>query len=223
MLKLKSQEKYIWWFCFIFALAGVVLMILDCYTRSDSQFRRDPAWYEKVILPFYFTFISNVMGVLLPLVKVSPLKKYRKFVRNFEILTSVNLLATMIVYWSTLYTEHNVKTNIAWASNGFVHTATPILIIAVTMLFVWLNKVKIEYKNVYVSTLTLLWFLFTWIVVALIVYFALGMNKDGAIYFFLDVAHNSWWKSLLFGIFSPVVYYLLVLGFTILLNRLSKK
>lgn len=198
-------------------------MILDCYTRNDSQFRREPAWYEKVILPFYFTFISNVMAVLLPIVKLSPLSKNKHLSRNMEVLTSVNLLATMIVYWSTLYTEHNVKTNIAWASNAFVHTATPVLLITVVLVLAWVDREPHVYKNIFTSSAKRLWFLFAWIMLALIVYFSLGMTKDGAIYFFLDVAHIKWWETVLFAVFSPIVYYIFVLGFTWLINKLSKR
>lgn len=216
-------SKVSWWLVSLVSFTGTLLMVLDCYTRNETQFWRDPNWYEKIILPFYFTFISNVMAVILSLDKLANLFKSKNFKRKFEVLTAVNLTATLIVYWSTLYTKHNVTTNIAWASNIFVHTLTPIFTVAAIYIHVWKNKEVQFSKNIWKSSLKNLLFLLAWTTIALIIYFSLDMNKSSAIYFFLDVVHNKWWETTLFIIFSPIIYYLFNLFFEWTRNVVSKK
>lgn len=234
-----NPRKALWTALFAIALTGLVLMFLDCYLRSDIDItgrpgaRRVEGWHERLIFPFYFTFISNVFGLIVSFLRTFKLDKNVKLLRRLEIFAAVNLVITLIVYWATLFPKTAPDTALSWASNMFIHLITPVITVIAFVFQTKGNKHTHQYKALCKESAWHLIFPLAWLAVATILYFALGaaVNYDttkipdhnstkvgsGAIYFFLDYCVNAWWITLIYIVAIGGAYY----GFTLLAMWLS--
>lgn len=221
-----NQRKILWSILFAIALTGIILMFLDCYLRSDADIteregaRRVLGWHERFIFPFYFTFISNMFGLVVSFMRTFRLDANKKLMRRLEVFMAVNLTITLIVYWATLFPKTRPDTDLSWASNLFIHLLTPVLAVAVFVYQTRKNKETYAYKNIYVQSAWNLIFPFAWLAVAIAIYYGLASTvdydvaktKSGAIYFFLDFYKNSWTTAVIYVFGIGIAYY----GFTLL-------
>ena len=97
-------------------------------TSMDSPAAGRPKWKEMIILWFYFTFLSNFLGVIVPaLVLFRDIKKDNKKFQYLKTLMAVNLTLTMIVYWALLSKNIAQNTPQGIFSTSIIHAATPLL------------------------------------------------------------------------------------------------
>lgn len=225
-----KTRQIVWAILFVIALAGVIVMFIDTYGRSDADLAsrvnskgeliRVEAWHEKLIFPFYFTFISNAMAIITSAIMLFVKKTNTGWMRRLQVFMAINLLVTFLVYWATLFPNHHPDGAISWVTNLSVHLITPLLAIVAFLVQTVGNKETIKYKNIFKSAAANLLFLVVWISIALIIYFSIGASvsfdshkvQSGAIYFFMNVIENKPLTTVIYIIAIPVAYYLFTLG-----------
>lgn len=229
-----NQRKIVWSILYAIALLGIILMFLDTYLRTDLEItgrpgaRRVEGWHERLIFPFYFTFISNMFGLVVSFMRTFKLDKNERLMRRLEIFMAVNLTITFIVYWATLFPKTKPDTGLAWAAMMFVHLITPIAAVFAFAVQTVKNKKTPVYSNIYFESAKNMVFPFVYLGVATVLYLALGAAVDfdttkipgkeitkvgsGAVYFFLDYCVNAWYTTLIYIVAIAVAYY----GFTLL-------
>ena len=199
----------------IISFIGVLLMLI--YELGFYKGTRDSN-DEKIITWFYFTFISNVIGVVFFWLKSFAIKERTKHFQRFEILAVVNLTVTMLIFWSVLAPANKTWSYpFATIQNLFIHLITPVLIIAIFLVDIFKNKETNSLNSLKSSLINLLMPL-VWITIAIIIYFSLGADKDSAIYSFLDFKNHA----LMAGIAIPgiaILYFGLTFGLMILKNK----
>lgn len=200
------------------ALIGIILMLvyeLGYYVGARVS-------DEKIIVWFYFTFISNVMGLILALFKtLNIFKSESKHFQRFEIMTTTNLTVTFLVFWAVL-APHNKTWNVPLATiqNIFVHLLTPVALITMFVLNATKGKQRTELSSLKTSLINLIMPL-VWIIVAIIIYFSLGADEHSAIYSFLDFkGHKVMAAIAIPGI--ALVYFGITFGLTYLQSRKIK-
>lgn len=225
-LTIERKRQLAWITLFAVALIGIILMFIDCYGRPLSEINRgsdlvkypnDKHWHEYLIFPFYFTFQSNMLAVIVPIIVFFELIKKKKVLRRLQIFMAVNLLITMLVYWATLFPIHHPDNGISWTTNLLVHLIVPLLAIVAFFVQTLKNKETHAYSNIWKAASWNLLYPVVWLIIGLVIYFSLGMVHSAAIYHFMNIAHNPWYETIgyIIGVFGA--YYL----FTVLAIWLS--
>lgn len=200
------------------ALTGIILMLtyeLGFYAGSRVS-------DENIIVWFYFTFISNVMGLVISTLKTFDIyRKDSKHFQRFEVMATVNLTITMLVFWAVLAPANKTwNVPLATIQNIFVHLLTPLALIVMFILDATKQKPKTELSSLNTSLVNLIMPL-VWIIIAIIIYFSLGADEHSAIYSFLDFkGHKVMAAVAIPGI--ALVYFGITFGFTYLQSRKLK-
>lgn len=189
-----NRENIFYFFLGFSALLGLFLMIANTYGHYefislDSKRNYRPNWEEYLMLPFYFTFLSNVLGLIISGIHLTMKNPKQIVLEHFKVMMVVNLVITFIVYWAILSTHMNWSDGFTVVSNLFIHLFTPI---AAVVAFVAESVLK-KPKLITVKKGVLWNFLMPaiYLIVALVLYAILGADgKEDAPYAFLDVANK---------------------------------
>lgn len=184
-----------------------------------SDTARDASWKEKLILPFYFTFLSNALAVFASSLRIFNYIKSDYFKTRVDIMMAANLFITCLVYWALLFPFRKPENVIGWISNMIIHLTTPVLSIVVFVIYHRKLKENNDNLNHWKTGNWDMAFLLGWLIIAFIIYFAMGMNKSSAIYAFMNVANQKWYMSLIYLISIPSLYYFM----HVLATYLTKK
>lgn len=226
MLKATEKRRQItWYILLIVSLIALIIMWLDTYLFDTNKRYMDDdgeiigkKWYDELILPFYFTHISNVMGFLMAFNWVFLIIKNNHIRKRFEILTVTNLMLTLLVYWTILLPFGPPQTALGWIDNLLVHLFVPLL-----GLFAFLNenffiKNKIKFKTWKDSGYHMI-FPIVWLIIAMIIYISLNFDSGAAIYPFLDVVNNPVWLSIIYFLAIGICYYFITWFFIKITNK----
>ena len=214
---------------FIISLLIVFFYFTVAYTKLFTLMGRE-AWVERLLIPFYFTTISNVLILVLFSCKMFFSKNLfnNKFFKIFEIIAINNITLTIIVYWLLLakmsLPQLIEERRILMIINTFlVHLVMPLVAIINFLyeIFYLKNKTKIK-GDIFINSFKTLLFPISYLVIALIFYFSLGAHKTSAIYFFIDIIRFPWFKTLIYFLSINGFYYICSFLFIYLNNNFSK-
>lgn len=207
---LKDRRYQMWFSLLIISLIGIITMFISTYIYGSAD---RTYWKEAFILFLYFTFISNIFAVVISsLVVFNKIPLGNKHIQRSKVMMVVNLTITSIIFWAVLSGKIASYGPVAMTSTIIVHTITPTFAIFV---FFYegiktkiLDKDKISPKTTTIINVSMP---FIWMVMATVVYLSLGMDKEAAIYSFLDFKGN-WIMSLIIipsiAITYPALTYL---------------
>ncbi len=230
--KRSTLSKTIWIALAVIGWVGVILMWVNAYGTPH-------AWQYRLHLPFFFTHISNVMGAFIATVMVLGIfsDKVRTYLKIFAV---VNLIVTLLVYWSLVFKDEIPTTGLAWTTNITVHLLTPLLMIGAFLVSALKDKEIVDLNMNWKKTFLFLAFPLTWVVLATIMYYSMGahekitdpitnlVTQEGdAFYGFLDFNGlgdaGKWFMApiYLFGISG--LYYGLAFGAKTLITKQKTK
>lgn len=223
------SKNIIWYSLLTIGLTGIIMMIVGTFVYpSDLRYINSKGeiigqmWYSNLILWFYFTFISNVMGFLMALFWIFKLIKNERIQKFWQNLATVNLTITLIVYWAALFPLGQPTNVFNWFSNMFVHLVVPILAILAFIVENVLSKNNIQFHLWKTAGWSML-FPLGWLAIAVIIYVSLNCDTGAAIYPFLDFAHNPVWMSCLFLIGIGLAYFWITVLYIYLANPNKNK
>ncbi len=221
----RFKKDWAWVILFFSALIGILLMIIYTFvTKTEKLGHKNN---EGIIMWFYFTFLSNVIGLIVSSIRVFENIKgieHKKY-NILRLMATTSLIVTFLVYWSYLF-PGSLKTHGMEAFNFtktlFVHALTPIMMVVVFFYSNFKLREAIK-KSPWKESLFTSIYPLVWMIVAIIIYFALGGDKDSAIYSFLNFNKNPAWMfpAFFFGIGS--LYFLTSLLLQVLENKIAIK
>lgn len=199
--KIKRRIKLLWLLLSIFGLVGIVAASIS--TLIEAQQDVDPT---RVLTKgwLYFTFISNFLIFTYGFLRYTRLiDENNRTVIFLKNLIATSITITCVVSWTLLVKDEiktlsDTNTPIKIVSRLFNHTFNPIFFI---FLFLIDNK-QFESKsnNALHGALKIVIFPVSWLILATIIYFALGGQKEDAFYSFLAFSQNKWYMTLIYVI-----------------------
>lgn len=222
-IKSNSIRKIIWPLLLLVSSVGIALM----WTQTFEFFPREKApgdrenWKQFLILPFYFTFLSNLCAFLASFFRCTEIIKNENFLRRLEIFMAVNLTITMLVYWTMIFPRNEINSPFSFTATFWIHVITPCLSLIVFFLHNHVYAERVSVKT-WRNSIWHLIFPVVWLIVAISIYYILGGNKNDAIYKFLDFNHQAWWMSILVVSGIGIAYYLFTALYTKITNPKEK-
>ena len=196
---LKDKYRLVWATFFIVALISVTIMITSTFTEPPVKDRS--ASQEHLILWFYFTFQSNFIGMITSgIITFFKVDREKPWVQRLKICMVINLTITMIVFWTILFRDPSKYSTFTFVSTVLVHAVNPIMAL---IAFCW-DVYKEDYAikvNVKTTSLLIIYPV-VWLIIAVILYYAINDGEHGAIYGFLSFEERPAWLVVLmvFGI-----------------------
>ena len=223
----RFKKDWSWVMLFFSALIGVLLMIIYTFVAKTEKLSHKNN--EAIIVWFYFTFLSNVIGLIVSSIRVFENIKgieHKKY-NILRLMATTSLIVTFLVYWGYLFPGH-LKDNdfkieaFNFTKTLFVHALTPIMMVVVFFYSNFRLKEAIK-KSPWKESLFTSIYPFVWMIVAIIIYFALGGGKNSAIYSFLNFNEKPAWMfpAFFFGIGS--LYFFTSLLLQVLENKIAIK
>lgn len=215
-----NVRRKIWPLLFLISSIGIVLMWTQTFEfYPHEKLATDRAnWKQFLILPFYFTFLSNFLAVLVSGYRSMGCGWNEKFMRRAEIFMVVNLTITMGVYWSMIFPSANISSTFTFASTFWIHVVTPVASIIVFFLHNHNYSYKVKMKPIKTAIQNMV-FPVLWLAVAITIYYSLGGTENDAIYKFLNFNNQAWYLSIAFVAGIGIVYF----GFTWFYTKLTNK
>lgn len=210
-LSVNFNQKRNWIRLMVIAFVGLVLMISQTYIGDPLNARASEPWKEHLILWFYFTFMSNVSGLVVAiLASFDIVKSDSVHLQRFKVMATTNLTVTMIVYWTLLFGPSIDKQDaFSLITNLSVHLVTPM-----ALLFAFIYEARkgnvVNKINIKKTAMINISFPLLWMVMATVLYYSLGAHANDAIYSFLRFQQNAWYMSTLIVTGIAVAY----VGFT---------
>lgn len=211
-------RKIIWPLLLMISTMGIVLMwtqVFEFYPREKAIGDREN-WKQFLILPFYFTFLSNFCAFLASFFRCTGIVKNEKILRRLEIFMAVNLTITMLVYWTMIFPKNEIHSSFSFTSTFWIHVITPCMSLIVFFVHNHYYPERIAVKTIHNSLWHLL-FPIVWLIIAVSLYYILGGSKNDAIYKFLDFNNQAWWMSIIVVTGIGIAYF----GFTTLYTKLT--
>ena len=223
MLKKFSDKRFIIWFLLmLLTFFGLTLMLIVTYTNSGFKtgIKHRAVWAENIITPLYFTFMSNLSAFIVSTLVVFGIIKFEsKHTQRLKVFMTVNLTVTCLIFWSALAFEIKNYSPLGVVTTTIVHAITPILAITVLIYEARTTSINKEQMASPVHSAVLLTvFPLLWLAMGIIVYYAMGADKDSAIYGFLDFKKSIWISIGIIGGIS-MLYPSLAYGYQWLYNR----
>ncbi len=234
----KLITKLAWPTLVLSGLVGIVLMWIARFYEpitSVTNFHRiglganadrSLMWKEQIMVVFYFTHVSSLFAIILGTVIILDLFS-DNFKRGLKIMGISNLVITIFLFWSTLamktFTHSITPSLFGWVSNSFLHIITPTFGIGVFIIdtFVENNnkKTKFTWKTGWKYTIVPA----IWLVLSIILYLSIGMDRVAAVYTFIDLIGFKWYYSLLVIVAVIAIYYGIVNLLMFLMNVKTRK
>lgn len=215
----KRKIKLLWLLVALFGLVGILAATISTFVdaQKDANVQR---LYVKAWL--YFTFLSNLMIFIYAFLRYTRFfDKYAKTMTIFKNIIATGISITCLVSW-TLLVKDEVATlggksgPVKVVSRIFNHTLNPIVFVGVYLLDIKINKTTL--KQQHFDAFFIMIFPMIWLLMATIIYFSLGAEKEDAFYSFLAYKQNKWWMTLiylvgitvLFGLFGVLYTYITI-------------
>ncbi len=235
----KLISKISWPILVLSGLTGIILMWIARFyypISSITEFERigtganrdlSLMWTEQTMIIFYFTHVSSSVATILGVIMIFGFLG-EDWQRRIKLISTANLILMLVLFWATLAIKtfpHSHNTSpFAVTSNMFVHVVTPVIGIIIFGIDSFLlrreDKKKITWKSAWKFVL----FPLVWQVLALIIYFSLGMNHASAVYSFVDILgfDLGWYWSIAFMLLISLIYYGIVYLLMFLMNLKTK-
>jgi len=215
-------KDWVWTLFFISSITGITLMITFIFVTPSNEFSHHNK--ERIILWFYFTFQSNVLGLIISVIRfIENIRgiEHKKY-HILRLMATTSLVVTFIVYWAYLFPQNPYSEPFNLIKTLFVHGFTPIMALTT---FLYSNiKLKESIKsNPWKVSLFSSIYPAIWMLVAVIIYFSLGANSDSAIYSFLNFSHNAAWVFPVFFFGIGSLYFFTSVLLQVIENKIAIK
>ena len=223
-IKINKVAFASYWALFFISLTGIILTITSNFLFDQDMTQKDARSnsQENLYLFLYFTVLSNFTGLATSiLVIINIISPENKHLQRFKIMAFVNLIVTMIVFWTLIFPSKTYDNAMKLTSTLFVHAFTPLIMITAWTIDVLYRKYKVNTSYTMTASLNVI-FPVTWLIMAIILYFAYGAHAKDAFYPFLKLEQNAWWAGVIYILLIGFSYIGLTLGCVFLLRNANK-
>ena len=216
-IKIKSSKSFLFWniLFFISLISTLFVMIseLTQYVQPMKDGKPDPttkdAFQEHIYLFFKFTFLSNLMCCVVSFFAITNIiSNENNHFRRIKVMNNANLTITMIVFWTLIFPKRGIGYYdvFGFITTIFAHLIVPILAIITFFIEAKYSSINKKINIVKTSTMNMI-FIVLWTIIALILYFSFGGVKKDAIYSFMAILQNKWYKTLMIIIVVYSAYF----------------